>query len=202
MDKSRITRFAGIGIGLLFLCFACENNPTVPKPPCYLKTDFPEHAYYEANVKKPVQNYQVQLSKLFNVQRNLSDKAFGFQEIDLGLVNGTLLLYSRKFDHPDTLANLINDANDLVDEHKIKADRIDFEQIMDPSNRKFGTFFILKGNVATNFQFYLTDSTSQFIRGEVLLNCRPNYDSLRPTLDYLKSDLDTFIQSFRWKNRM
>ena len=202
MDKSRNFKFAGLGICLMLFCFACENNPPVPKPPCYLKTDFPEHDYYEVNVKNPVMNYQVQLSKLFNVKRNLSDKAFGFQEIDLGLINGTLLLYSRRFDHMDTLANLINDANDLVDEHKIKADRIDFEQIIDPTHRKFGTFFILKGNVATNYQFYLTDSTSHFIRGEVLLNCRPNYDSLRPTLDYLKLDLDVFIQSFRWNYKM
>jgi gliding motility-associated lipoprotein GldD len=63
----------------------------------------------------------------------------------------------------------------------------------------FGTFFTLKGNVATNYQFYLTDSTSRFVRGEILLNCRPNYDSLRPTLDYLKVDLDRMMQSFQWK---
>ena len=36
----------------------------------------------------------------------------------------------------------------------------------------------LQGDVATNFQFYLTDSVSQFARGEIILNCKPNYDSL------------------------
>jgi gliding motility-associated lipoprotein GldD len=75
----------------------------------------------------------------------------------------------------------------------------DFEQIIDPDNHLFGTFFTLKGNVATNFQFYLTDSTHNFIRGEVLMNSRPNYDSLRPSLDYLKIDLLSMVKSLKWK---
>jgi gliding motility-associated lipoprotein GldD len=98
----------------------------------------------------------------------------------------------------DSLSEIINFANDKVDEHKIMADKIDFEQIIEPQKRVYGTFFELKGNVATNFQFYLTDSTQHFLRGEVLLNCRPNYDSLRPTLQYLKTDLQTLIKSFKW----
>ena len=79
------------------------------------------------------------------------------------------------------------------------ADKIDFEQIISPQKRVFGTFFELKGNVATNFQFYLTDSSTNFVRGEVLLNCRPNYDSLRPTLEYLKQDLLELVRHFEWK---
>jgi gliding motility-associated lipoprotein GldD len=128
----------------------------------------------------------------------LSDLKFGFQELDLGAANGTLLLYSKRFDTRDSLFKLINAANDLVDEHKVKADQIDYLQIKDTDRKVFGTFFSLKGNVATNYQFYLTDSSSRFIRGELLLNCRPNYDSLRPVIDYLKVDMDRMLSSFRW----
>ena len=128
----------------------------------------------------------------------MSDLKFGFQELDLGAANGTLLLYSKRFDTRDSLFKLINAANDLVDEHKVKADQIDYLQIKDTDRKVFGTFFSLKGNVATNYQFYLTDSSSRFIRGELLLNCRPNYDSLRPVIDYLKVDMDRMLSSFRW----
>ena len=101
----------------------------------------------------------------------------------------------------EPLSRYVNYSNDKVDEHKIKADKIEFEQIIDAKNRVFGTFFELKGNVATNFQFYLTDSSQNFVRGEVLLNCRPNYDSLRPTLDYLKIDLLEMVYNFKWKKK-
>jgi gliding motility-associated lipoprotein GldD len=111
-----------------------------------------------------------------------------------------MLVYLKEFNTKDSLSTLINAANDLVDEHKIKADRIDFNQIIAPEKKVYGTFFTLRGNVATNYQFYLTDSSSRFIRGEILLNCRPNYDSLRPTLDYLNVDLNRMLQTFRWVN--
>lgn len=123
---------------------------------------------------------------------------YSVQEIDLGPLNGSLFLYYLRLTSPDSLSEIINFSNDKVDEHKIMADKIDFEQIIEPSKKVYGTFFELKGNVATNFQFYLTDSSQHFLRGEVLLNCRPNYDSLRPALNYLKTDLQTLIKSFRW----
>jgi gliding motility-associated lipoprotein GldD len=123
---------------------------------------------------------------------------YSIQEIDLGPLNGTLFLYYLQIPNKDSLPDIINFANDKVDEHKIMADKIDFEQIIQPQKNVYGTFFELKGNVATNFQFYLTDSMKHFLRGEVLLNCRPNYDSLKPTLQYLKTDLKLMLNSFQW----
>jgi gliding motility-associated lipoprotein GldD len=120
------------------------------------------------------------------------------QQIDLGPLNGSLFLYYINIASKDSLPSIINYANDKVDEHKIKADKIDFRQLIDKDKRVFGTFFELKGNVATNFQFYLTDSTNHFVRGEVLLNCRPNYDSLKPLLEYLKQDLLELVNNFKW----
>jgi gliding motility-associated lipoprotein GldD len=123
------------------------------------------------------------------------------QQIDLGPLNGSLFLYYINIASKDSLPSIINYANDKVDEHKIKADKIDFRQLIDKDKRVFGTFFELKGNVATNFQFYLTDSTNHFVRGEVLLNCRPNYDSLKPSLEYLKQDLLELVNNFKWKSK-
>lgn len=175
---------------------ACTETNPVPKPSTFLRTEFPEHAY--RSYLSP-QNFRFKLADLYMPKTFEQSKSnYSVQEIDLGPLNGTLFLYYIKLQHKDSLSEIINFANDKVDEHKIMADKIDFEQIIQPNKRVYGTFFELKGNVATNFQFYLTDSSQHFIRGEVLLNCRPNYDSLRPTLQYLKADLQTMIKSFRW----
>lgn len=191
---------------VLFLVFflgtleSCEEKKPVPKPYCYLRTDFPPHSYAKLKAKNPMFNYEMELSDLFSMRQNLGDSRYGFQEFDLGPLNGTMLVYLKEFNTKDSLSKLINSANDLVDEHKIKADRIDFNQIIAPEKKVYGTFFTLRGNVATNYQFYLTDSSSRFVRGEILLNCRPNYDSLRPTLDYLNVDLNRMLRTFRWVN--
>jgi gliding motility-associated lipoprotein GldD len=98
----------------------------------------------------------------------------------------------------ESLAYYINNANDEVDLHKTKASNIIDKTFKRPKDRVFGTLFRLEGDVATPFQFYLTDSTDHFVYAEVLFNFAPNYDSLRPTLDYLQQDLERMIETFQW----
>jgi gliding motility-associated lipoprotein GldD len=98
----------------------------------------------------------------------------------------------------ESLATYVNFANDKVDEHKIKATAIEDQHIIFPSKKVYGTFFELQGNVATPFQFYLTDSLTKFVNGVVYFNTPPNYDSLKPSLQYLKTDLLKMVNSFEW----
>ncbi len=188
-----------ISVLFLLICvlISCGEDHLIPKPPTYLRVNLPEHSYH---LEQSSCNASFYLADIFTLKApgNLQTGQCA-QDIDLGPLNGTLFLFYRSFNSADSLAKLINISNDRVDEHKIKADKIDFEQIIDPQNQLFGTFFTLKGNVATNFQFYMTDSTHNFIRGEVLLNSRPNYDSLRPSLEYLKIDLLSMVKSLKWK---
>ena len=187
-------------IKLFFICIifsSCNDPAPVPKPPTYLNINFPDHTYSYVKGDCP---YEFKLSSLYNYKTIENSKLnLCIQEIDLGPLKGSLYLYYIALPSKDSLAEIINFANDKVDEHKIIADKIEFVQIIDSKNSVFGTFFELKGNVATNFQFYLTDSSQNFVRGEVLLNCRPNYDSLRPSLDYLKVDLLEMVHNFKWR---
>lgn len=192
-----ILRLIVSSILLIGVFSACSDENPVPKPSTYLRMNLPEHSYCLFKSDCP---YSMKLSNLYLPAATEQPQSnYCVQEIDLGPLNGKLFLYFLKLPSKDSLAEIINFANDKVDEHKIKADKINFEQIIQAKKRVFGTFFELKGNVATNFQFYLTDSTTNFVRGEVLLNCRPNYDSLRPTLEYLKTDLLELVRHFEWK---
>jgi len=182
----------------IFTLLGCSEEIPVPKPPTYPRLELPEQQYIQTQMDCP---YDGELSSIYNYKKlQGNNPIFCAQEVDLGPLNGTLFLFYMGIQNKDSLASIINFANDKVDEHKIKADRIETENIIRKSDKVYGTFFALKGNVATNFQFYLTDSTKNFVRGEVLLNCRPNYDSLRPTLQYLKKDLKHFVETLKWKS--
>ncbi len=186
----------------LFLLFiglwSCNEELTIPKPPLYLRSNFPKQEYVSSPGGVP---YSYEVNKNFFVKPVLfGSEVTPHQEIKLGTMNGVLYLNYYTLANRDSLAKYINLSNDKVDEHQVKAKAIENVQIIDAKNKVYGTFFELKGDVATNFQFYLTDSTHHFIRGEMLFNVRPNYDSLRPAIDYMKQDIQHLIETFRWKN--
>ncbi len=182
---------------LTLLLSSCGDELLIPKPPTYLRTNFPKHEYVKVD---DATTYSFELSKAY-FQKALSYKGevTNHKEITLGPLNGIIYLNYYPVPNRDTLVRYINLSNDKVDEHQIKATGIKDQNFIFKDKKVYGTLFEFEGNVATNFQFYLTDSTSNFIRGEVLMNCRPNYDSLRPSLNYLKADLIHLIETFEWK---
>ena len=96
------------------------------------------------------------------------------------------------------LDSLLNDAYNLTNKHSIKASFID-DSIMNIFGNVHGTFFKVEGDVATADQFFLTDSTKNFIRGALYFNATPNQDSLRPVNNFLVEDMKHLINTFRWK---
>ncbi len=83
--------------------------------------------------------------------------------------------------------------------HVIKASGIEEATIVDSEYKVYGTVYQLQGDPATPYQFYLTDSTRHFFRAALYFDYKPNYDSLRPILDFLKQDVDHMIETFQWK---
>lgn len=192
MKKSK-----GILLVLGFILTACgDNEMLIPKPPTFLRREFPEHAYQPIGEECP---YTFELSKAYTYRNVIQDgKNTCHKDIDLGVLNGTISFSYIEMVRP--LKDYVNYANDKVEDHKVKADKIDDFQIIRPKDKVYGTFFELKGNVASPFQFYLTDSTTRFVSGIVYFNSVPNYDSLKPSLEYLKEDLNHLIETFKWKD--
>lgn len=179
---------------LLFLPSCGEETP-IPKPPTYLRYDFPKHAYHRIPGECP---YTFELSNAYSYKNAIENgKMTCHKDINLGPLNGTISFSYIEMDRP--LKDYVEYALAKVEEHQVKAEHIDDEVILRPEARVFATVFELKGDVASPFQFYMTDSTSRFVSGVVYFNSRPNYDSLKPSLEYLKKDLKHLIQTFEWK---
>jgi len=181
---------------ILFSLVSCREQLPIPKPPLYLQVDFPDHKYRVFSDHCP---YKFELSKEYEVKEVVENEhSTCHKDIDLGFLNALINFSYIDMDQP--LSNYVNYANDRIEEHKIKATGIESELIMESEKKVFGALFTLQGDVATPFQFYLTDSTAHFASGVVYFNSVPNYDSLSPSLDYLKEDILHLLQTFEWKN--
>ena len=80
-------------------------------------------------------------------------------------------------------------CQDLAMEHRVKASRIDETRVENLRDSVFGVAYDLEGNVASNYQFFLTDSTNHFLRASLYFNVAPNLDSLAPSVAHVKEDL-------------
>lgn len=192
----KVNKLVLILSGFLFL-LSCSEELTIPKPPTYLRLDLPGHSYQKFTDKNCAYNFEI--SKVYEVKDvyDQDKKLTCNKDVNLGPLDGMLFFSFIQMDKP--LAEYVNYAINKVDEHKIKATAIEDTLILRSKDRVFGTFFELQGDVATPFQFYLTDSISKFVSGVVYLNKTPKYDSLKPSLEYLKQDLHHLVNTFQWK---
>ena len=99
----------------------------------------------------------------------------------------------------NNLEKLLTDAQKLTYEHVIKANDIAEQPYVNLDRKVYGMFYQVGGNAATNAQFYVTDSTRNFVTASMYFYSKPNFDSILPAADYIKNDMKQMIASIKWK---
>jgi len=184
---------------LLFLSVliaaSCSDSYT-PKPRGYFRIDLPEHSYRVFDSAFP---YTFEYPDYADITADSSKMAEPYWlNIRYRPFNATLHISYKVV--RGNLARYLNDAYTLVNKHIPKANAITQREFSDPGNRVYGLVYDIRGaDAASPYQFYLTDSLSNFIRGALYFNLIPNNDSLAPVIEFLKSDMEHMIGTFRWK---
>jgi gliding motility-associated lipoprotein GldD len=93
---------------------------------------------------------------------------------------------------------MVADAFSLTNKNNVVSTSIK-DSLIHTANGVHGVFFRVGGNAATAKQFFLTDTTKNFIRGALYFNSVPNADSLKPVQDFLQVDIEHMISTFKWK---
>ena len=93
---------------------------------------------------------------------------------------------------------MINDAFNLTNKNDDVATSKK-DSLFTTTNNVSGLLFKLGGNAATQRQFFMTDTTKNFIRGALYFYASPNADSVKPVVDFIQQDIDHLIKTFRWK---
>jgi gliding motility-associated lipoprotein GldD len=188
-----------LSIIILILLFSC-NSAYTPKPAGYFKIDFPEKKYQTFN--QPGYPYSFEYPTYARVTKDstfFGDATENPWWINVEFPQFSARIYlSYKIIGQYKLDTLLNDAFNLTNEHSVKASYID-DSVMNVSENVHGEFFKVEGDVATANQFFLTDSTKNFLRGALYFYATPNEDSLRPVNQFLVQDMKHLINTFRWK---
>jgi gliding motility-associated lipoprotein GldD len=182
------------------LFFTC-NSPYIPKQEGYFKISLPEKKYitfnepsYPYTFEYPVYAQIVKDTTFFD---SIPENPYWIN-VDFPQFAGRIYMSYKSVGGKYKLEQLVNDAYKMTNKHTIKASGID-DSLIHPANNVSGVFFKVEGDVATANQFFVTDSTHNFLRGALYFDATPNEDSLRPVNDFLVTDMKHLINTFHWK---
>lgn len=91
------------------------------------------------------------------------------------------------------------DSYRLTTKHQVKAYSIEDVNVLLP-NGSMAIITELEGQVPSQFQFYVTDSSKHFLRGALYFQTATQNDSLAPVISYLKIDIMHMLNSLEWNN--
>ena len=180
------------------LC-SCEEEYQ-PKPYGYFRITLPAKKYVETDSLGP---YMTEINTISHAEMSdarWSDASDTWTNLTYPSLNATIHL-SHKYITPNQLQTVCEESRTLVYKHTVRADAIIETYYEDSINHVYGVLYELTGNAASPTQFYITDSTHNFLRGAVYFNNLPNYDSIMPCAKYVEGDVVRIIESLRWKKQ-
>lgn len=168
----------------------------MPKPKGYFRIDMPEKNYVNVDT---LQRFAFEAPSY----AQLTNDPFAPQEKNWVNVEMPCFKASIHLTHKEVKGNLgeyLEDVHTMITKHLQKANGMNDSLIVNPERKVYGMLIEMDGKgVATPLQFYLTDSTANFVRGALYFNFVPNNDSMQPVIDYLRQDIDRMINTFEWK---
>ena len=183
-------------ISILFLFLACDND-YLPKPKGYNRIDLPAFEYQPLPDTFPYFFEFSKHAKLYDDTSWVSDRYW----IDLYYpkMDADIQITYKKIHHLDSLLKgYYGDAYKLTYQHNVKAYAIE-EKIIELPNGNYASVTDLEGEVPSQFQFHVSDSTTHFLRGALYFKTATKNDSLQPVIDYIKTDIIHMLQSLECK---
>jgi gliding motility-associated lipoprotein GldD len=185
-------------IVLFCLAASCAKDYQ-PKPKGYNRLILPMEEYRPLPDTLP---YQFEYSSSAKLLKDSSwRREEYFVEIFYPSLKSTIHITFKRIDNKEQLLKeYYNDAYKLTAKHQIKAYSID-EGIVKTPLGKTAVIAELEGEVPSQFQFTMTDSSKNFLRGALYFNVKVQNDSLKPAIDFMKKEVMHLINTMHWKNK-
>jgi gliding motility-associated lipoprotein GldD len=192
-------RIWSTGFFLIAFFFSSCSRDYQPKPKGYNRLALPPLEYRMSPDSLP---YEFEYSKHARLLRDsswFSEKHW--VEIYYPELKANIhITYKRLNNRDEFLKELLDDSYNLTSKQQIKASGIDELVVVTPSG-KTAVIAEIAGEVPSQFQFTMTDSSRNFLRGALYFNTRVQNDSLAPAIDFMKKETLHFINTLQWKNK-
>lgn len=170
--------------------FSCEEEVLI-KPKAMLSLNYSLPQYQDT-----------QLTCNYNFKKNKFAQLFVNEDCQAKLKypenKATVFLTYRDVD-AQTIEAAIFEAKKIAYSHKVKALGIDEKLFSNPEDGVYGSFFSIDGNAASHAQFFVTDSTKHFLTGALYFETQPRFDSLYPSISYVRNDMMALMESLKWE---
>lgn len=192
-------KFRSFSISLSLLAVAATSctKEYQPKPKGYNRLDIPPPRYQPLPDSLP---YYFEYSAHARLMKDTSSvRERHWVEIYYPLLKANIHITFKRINNDEKLLReFLNDAYTLTAKHQIKAEAIE-ETIATTPSGKVAVIAEIEGDVPSQFQFTMTDSTKNFLRGALYFNTKVQNDSLQPAIDYVKRDMVHLINTLSWK---
>ena len=182
---------------LVVTAISCDRQPNpLPKPRGYFRIDLPEKAYTKVDT---IERYSFECPEYAQITYDrYSPDEKNWANVEMPQIKGSIHLTHKNVD--GNLGDYLEDVHTMVTKHLQKANGVRDSLIVNDEHKVYGLFIEMDGKgVATPMQFYLTDSTKNFVRGALYFNFQPNNDSMQPVINFIRDDIDHMISTFEWK---
>lgn len=188
---------------LFFTCslgflLACQEESYVPKPKGYNRIDLPKQSYIPLTEKHPYFFEYSTHAKILKDTFETSEPHWIYVYYPALKANVQITYKSINHD-PKKFQEYINDAFKLTSKHQIKAYSIE-ESVVKTPKGKTANIFELEGEVPSQFQFYVSDTTTHFFRGALYFRTATKNDSLAPVIEYVKADVLHMLNTLEWRS--
>ncbi len=186
-----------VAIALSCIAISCDRQSSyLPKPRGYFRIDLPEKAYIKVDT---IEKYSFECPQYALVTPDpYSPNEKNWVNIEMPQFKGSIHLTHKPIN--GNLGEYLEDVHTMVVKHLQKANGMRDSLIVNEEHKVYGLFIEMDGKgVATPMQFYLTDSTKNFVRGALYFNFKPDNDSMQPVISFIRQDIDHMIETFEWK---
>ena len=186
-----------IALALACIAISCENNSSyLPKPRGYFRIDLPEKSYTMVDT---LEKYRFECPEYaFVTPDPYSPDEKNWVNVEMPRFKGSIHLTHKPVN--GNLSEYLEDVHTMVTKHLQKANGVRDSLIANDEHQVYGLFIEMDGKgVATPMQFYLNDSTKNFVRGALSFKFKPYNDSMQPVINFIREDIDHLISTFEWK---
>lgn len=175
---------------------SCQQDYS-PKPLGYNRLELPIPSYSSLPDSLPYTFEYSKHARLLDDTSAISEKYW--IEIYYPDLKANVHITYKRIKNKQLLKEFLDDSYTLTAKHQIKAYAIN-EVISKTPKGKTAVIAELEGEVPSQFQFTITDSAKNFLRGALYFNTKVANDSLAPAIDYMKKDIMHMINTLDWKD--